>query len=101
MGTASRVRWCVLLAGVLVFANAHGTVARQRPTCVTIRADETVASVARRLTGDARNMQAPWFQVVNPTTSRRVAKAQDRLHLRRLERVRRRSAALGRRNPGD
>ena len=43
-------------------------------TCVTIRADETVASVAQRITGDARNMQAPWFQIVNPTTSRRVPK---------------------------
>lgn len=76
MGTASRVRWCALLAGVLVLANAQSTLARQRRTCVTIRADETVASVARRLTGDARNIQAPWFQVVNPMTSRRVPKAQ-------------------------
>jgi hypothetical protein len=71
---AARVRWCALLAGVSLFAGAHSALAKERATCVTIRTDETVASVARRVTGDARNMQAPWFQIVNPTTSRPVPK---------------------------
>jgi hypothetical protein len=72
---AARVRWCVLLAGVSLLAGAPGALARERVTCVTIRTDETVASVAQRVTGDARNMQASWFQIVNPTTSRPVPKA--------------------------
>jgi hypothetical protein len=71
---ARRVRWCVLLAGVLVVVTGRGALARERVTCVTIRTDETVASVAQRITGDARNMQASWFQIVNPTTSRPVPK---------------------------
>jgi hypothetical protein len=74
MPTARRVRRCVLLALVLLLASAGHTFARPKVTCVTIHADETVASVARRLTGDPRNMEAPWFQIVNPTTSRRVPK---------------------------
>jgi len=71
---AARVRWCVLLAGVYLFAGAPSAHARERVTCVTIRTDETVASVAKRVTGDARNMHSPWFQIVNPTTSRPVPK---------------------------
>lgn len=71
---AARVRWCVLLAGVYLLVGAPSALARERVTCVTIRTDETVASVAKRVTGDARNMQASWFQIVNPTTSRPVPK---------------------------
>ena len=71
---AARVRWYVLLAGVCLLAGAPSALARERVTCVTIRTDETVASVAKRVTGDARNMQASWFQIVNPTTSRPVPK---------------------------
>jgi hypothetical protein len=75
---AARVRWCVLLAGVYLFVGAPSADARARVTCVTIRTDETVASVAKRVTGDARNMRAPWFQIVNPTTSRPVPKTRYR-----------------------
>jgi hypothetical protein len=71
------VRWCVLLAALVLLADAHDVRAQPRPAwaCVTIRTDETVPSVASRITGDARNMRAPWFQIVNPTTSRWVPKA--------------------------
>ncbi len=72
---AARFRRCVLLAGVYLFVGAPGALAGERMTCVMIRTDETVASVARRVTGDARNMQASWFQIVNPTTSRPVPKS--------------------------
>jgi hypothetical protein len=75
MVMAARVRWWVLLAGVSLLVGAPGAQARVRVTCVTIRTDETVASVAKRITGDARNMQASWFQIVNPTTSRPVPKS--------------------------
>jgi hypothetical protein len=71
---AARFRWCVLLAGVSLFVGVPDALARVRVTCVKIRTDETVASVAKRVTGDARNMQASWFQIVNPTTSRPVPK---------------------------
>lgn len=71
---ARRVRTGALLAGVLLLAGARDARALDRVTCVTIRTDETVASVARRVTGDARNMEAPWFQIVNPVTSRPVPK---------------------------
>ena len=71
---ATRVRWCVLLAAVGLDVGAPGALARERVTCVPIRTDETVAAVAQRVTGDARNMEAPWFQIVNPTTSRPVPK---------------------------
>src|SRR5215207_3458215 len=72
---SKHARTCALLAGALLLAGARGAMARDRVTCVTIRTDETVASVAKRVTGDARNMQAPWFQIVNPITSRPVPKA--------------------------
>lgn len=68
------VRWYVLLAVLVALADAHDARARPRLACVTIRPDETVSSVASRITGDARNMRAPWFQIVNPTTSRWVPK---------------------------
>ena len=71
---AARFRWGVLLAGVYLVAGATGARASERVTCVKIRTDETVASVAKRVTGDARNMHASWFQIVNPTTSRPVPK---------------------------
>lgn len=71
---AAHVRSCVLLAGVCLVAGAPGALARERVTCVKIRTDETVEAVAKRVTGDARNMEAAWFQIVNPTTSRPVPK---------------------------
>jgi hypothetical protein len=72
---AARVRWGVLFAGVCLVAAAPDASARERVSCVTIGTDESVAAVARRVTGDARNMDAPWFQIVNPTTSRAVPKS--------------------------
>lgn len=72
---AARVRSCVLFAGVSLVVAAPGALARERVTCVKIRTDETVEAVAKRVTGDARNMEASWFQIVNPTTSRPVPKS--------------------------
>jgi hypothetical protein len=74
MAMTARVRWGVVLAGVSLLVGAPSALARERVTCVRIRTDESVASVAKRVTGDARNMQASWFQIVNPTTSRPVPK---------------------------
>jgi hypothetical protein len=69
----------VLLAVLVLLADARDARAQSRAACVTIRPDETVSSVALRITGDARNMWAPWFQIVNPTTSRWVPKTRYRL----------------------
>jgi hypothetical protein len=74
MASTRRVRWCVLLAVLVLLATAHDARARPRLACVTIGPDETVSSVASRITGDGRNVWAPWFQIVNPTTSRWVPK---------------------------
>lgn len=74
MASTGRARWCMLLAVLVLLAKAHDARAQPRLVCVTIRTDETVSSVASRMTGDARNMRASWFQIVNPTTSRWVPK---------------------------
>jgi hypothetical protein len=75
---AARVRGWVLFAGMGLLVGAPDAQARGRVTCVTIRTDETVAAVATRITGDARNMHASSFQIVNPMTSRPVPKSRYR-----------------------
>jgi hypothetical protein len=44
--------------------------------CASIRPGETAARVAARLTGDARARNEPWFQILDPATSRFIQKAQ-------------------------
>jgi hypothetical protein len=80
MGSPRHLRWCGFVAVLVLLGEGREALAQRRPTCVNIRTDETVSSAARRLTGDPRNTQASWFQVLNPTTARRVPK--DRYHLR-------------------
>ena len=48
MGSATRVRWCVLLALIAGRVEARDALSQPRPECVTIRADETVPAVAAR-----------------------------------------------------
>jgi len=48
----------------------------QRSTCVTIQRGDTAARLAWRLAGDARNQYEPWFQIVDTSTRRVVAKRQ-------------------------
>ena len=47
----------------------------QRLACAAIRPGETAATVAKRVTGDARNRYESWFQILDPTTSKFVGKA--------------------------
>jgi hypothetical protein len=63
---------CVLVAVIASSSHALG----QRLACAAIRPRETAAAVARRLTGDARNRDEPWFQILDPRTSRFVSKGQ-------------------------
>lgn len=48
----------------------------QRLACAAIRSGETATGVARRVTGDAENVYEPWFQILDSTSSRFIAKAQ-------------------------
>jgi hypothetical protein len=57
-----------------LFAAASPATA-QRLACASIKPGETASAVARRITGDARNRHAPWFQILNPESSGFVAKA--------------------------
>jgi len=48
----------------------------QRSNCVTIQRGDTVARLAGRLAGDARYRYEPWFQIVDTSTMRVIAKRQ-------------------------
>jgi hypothetical protein len=64
------------LVVLLVVTATPSPALAQRLACAAIRPGETAATVARRVTGDARNRYEPWFQILDPTTSRFVGKAQ-------------------------
>src|SRR6188474_567204 len=49
--------------------------AAQEWRCAPIHHGDSAAAMARRLTGDARNRVAPWFQIVDPATQAFVPKA--------------------------
>jgi hypothetical protein len=65
---------CVLpfVIGVVVAPSAAFS---QSPVCHPIRGGQTAAQLARRLTGDGRNMYQPWFQIMD-ASSRFVPKSQ-------------------------
>jgi len=66
-----RTRW--LLLAVVALAAAHDTLA-QPLYCTPIRPGETAPQVAMRITGEASGAREPWFQIVDPATSRFVPK---------------------------
>ena len=47
----------------------------QQLACYPIRAGDTAARLAQRLTGNAHNRHQPWFQIVNPTTATFIPKS--------------------------
>lgn len=49
--------------------------AAQEWRCATVRHGDSAATLARQLTGDARNRMAPWFQIVDPATQTFVLKS--------------------------
>jgi hypothetical protein len=67
-----RARW--LLPALVALGVAHTALA-QPLYCTPIRPAETVVQVAERITGEANGAREPWFQIVDPTTSRLVPKA--------------------------
>jgi hypothetical protein len=69
-----RISSCALPL-VLALAVVPQVAYSQSSVCYSIRARETAAQLARRLTGDARNEYQPWFQIVD-SSSRSVPKSQ-------------------------
>ena len=59
---------------VLVFVAAPGYASAQQFVCSTVRYGDTAARLALRLTNSAENRNAPWFQILDPTTSRFIPK---------------------------
>lgn len=66
----------VIAASLLILTLGGCTTAlAQELRCVPIRPNDSAAAIAQRLTGDARNRFAPWFQIVDPETRAFVAKS--------------------------
>lgn len=69
------IRRCALLV-VLTLAAGPPDALAQRLVCSPIQRGETATRLAQRITGDARNLHQPWFQIVDPAASRFVSKAE-------------------------
>ena len=72
VSTKLRARW-LLLPALIVLVMAPDALA-QPFFCTPIRPGETAPQVAERITGEANGAQESWFQIVDPATSRFVAK---------------------------
>jgi hypothetical protein len=69
------------LSIVLVLAAGPPAARAQQHVCYAIQSGDTAAQLAQRITGDPRNTHQPWFQIVDPATSRFVSKAAyNRIH---------------------
>ena len=60
---------------VLCFMAAPPCASAQSFVCHTVRRGDTAARLAVRLTNNPANRHEPWFQILDPATSRFVAKA--------------------------
>jgi hypothetical protein len=60
---------------VLLFMAATGDASAQQFICSGVRQGDTAAGLAVRLTNKAENRYAPWFQILDPATSRFIPKA--------------------------
>jgi hypothetical protein len=60
---------------VLLFLAAPGDASAQQFVCSSVRHGDTAARLALRLTDSAENRHEPWFQILDPTTSRFIPKA--------------------------
>ena len=60
---------------VLFFMAAPPCASAQPFVCEPVRRGDTAARLAVRLTNSAENRHAPWFQILDPATSRFVSKA--------------------------
>src|SRR5512132_1790923 len=67
------VRCRVVLLAVVALIAARAAVA-QSLRCTAIQPGDTATQVAKRITGEAQSTWEPWFQIVDPVTSRVVPK---------------------------
>jgi hypothetical protein len=66
-----------LVVVVLILAGGPQQIfANRRFACFMVRPGETASQLALRLTGNALNQHAQWFQIVDPLTSRVIPKSQ-------------------------
>ena len=68
------------LGGIALLCAVCGSYASAAPqyTCYTVQRGDTAARIAFRLTRDANNAYAPWFQILDPAASNFVPKSQYR-----------------------
>ena len=59
---------------VLLFMAAPGEASAQQFVCSSVRQGDTASRLALRLTNSAENRYAPWFQILDPATSRFIRK---------------------------
>ena len=70
-----RIGSCTAAIALMVTTGVQAPFA-QRSTCVTIQRGDTAARLAWRLAGDASDQREPWFQIVDTSTLRVIAKRQ-------------------------
>jgi hypothetical protein len=70
-----RIGSCTAAIALTVTTGVQAPLA-QRSTCVTIQRGDTAARLAWRLAGDASYQHEPWFQIVDTSTLRIIAKRQ-------------------------
>ena len=70
-----RIGSCTAAIGLMVTTGVQAPLA-QRSTCVTIQRGDTASRLAWRLAGDASDQREPWFQIVDTSTLRVIAKRQ-------------------------
>src|SRR5580765_952795 len=70
-----RIGCCTAAIALMVTTGVQAPLA-QRSTCVTIQRGDNAARLAWRLAGDASDQREPWFQIVDTSTLRVIAKRQ-------------------------
>lgn len=75
MPMEKRIGSCTAAIALMVTTGVQAPFA-QRSICVTIQRGDTAARLAWRLAGDASDQREPWFQIVDTSTLRVIAKRQ-------------------------
>jgi hypothetical protein len=68
--------WLCWVGIAAALGSARPASAVPRFICYTVQQGDTAAEIARRVTGDARNRHDPWFQILDPATSRLIPKTE-------------------------
>jgi hypothetical protein len=74
-------RWVSLIALLSWILGVSPALAEPVFTCYPVRRGDTAARIALRMTKDANNAYAPWFQILDPAAATFIPKSQyDRIH---------------------